>query len=201
MNLKWVGWIPLVTIPNPDQPTLEIFLTHHYFQVDPSHPFRISSHSHPTRRCTVILPRIFLSGPGQPEALWHPVPRILNQPDPSNLQPSLSYFLIFYNIQEFAKPYIPRLPANGGNVASFLYCQAMHGATCNKSQACNYCNGSLYRQIMLSKAMPAHLHPLACPAVSIKLIRALQLCDSRKDLPNESKSHTFKLVLQSTEKW
>ena len=23
---------------------------------DPSHPFRISSHSHPTRRCTVILP-------------------------------------------------------------------------------------------------------------------------------------------------
>ena len=30
-NSKWVGWIPPVTIPNPDQPTLAIFLTHHYF--------------------------------------------------------------------------------------------------------------------------------------------------------------------------
>ena len=30
-NSKWVGWIPPVAIPNPDQPTLAIFLTHHYF--------------------------------------------------------------------------------------------------------------------------------------------------------------------------
>ena len=29
---------------------------------DPSHPFRISSHSHPTRRCTVILPNLLLHG-------------------------------------------------------------------------------------------------------------------------------------------
>ena len=25
MDLKWVGWIPPVAIPNPDQPTLAIF--------------------------------------------------------------------------------------------------------------------------------------------------------------------------------
>ena len=25
MDLKWVGWIPLVTIPNPDQPILVVF--------------------------------------------------------------------------------------------------------------------------------------------------------------------------------
>ena len=30
-NSKWVGWIPPVAIPNPDQPTLGIFLTRHYF--------------------------------------------------------------------------------------------------------------------------------------------------------------------------
>ena len=34
MDLKWVGWIPPVAIPNPDQPTLANFLTHHYIRTE-----------------------------------------------------------------------------------------------------------------------------------------------------------------------
>ena len=34
MDLKWVGWIPRVSIPNPYQSTLAIFLIHHYFRTE-----------------------------------------------------------------------------------------------------------------------------------------------------------------------
>ena len=34
MDLKWLGWIPRVSIPNPYQSTLAIFLIHHYFRTE-----------------------------------------------------------------------------------------------------------------------------------------------------------------------